>query len=511
MSSSPTAHSPLLNPTPNASISSVAVGIGLFSTTMFGALQALVLVAVIGNGYETDAFLAAYSLYYAVVIVAASVRAPFVTGLGALTSDAELKGAASALISRSVTISVALGAVLLIVAPIAGAMIAYGGGRPSQEIAVVSLLILVPAGMMQIYATSAAAILNSARRFVYSASIYAVSSFVAIVMSLIFLELLGVLGAPLGMLTGAVILAFGHWRYVRRFTIQASPRVTQLREPATRRLSIEIVANASLGLAIQLGLAVALAAVGRIGRDGLVTDYSYGYFIVLATTGFSSIALNTVILPDVVSEATARGLAGARDRIVGVAPFSFGAVVPVIAALLTFGEPFLEWIAAPLLEPADIAIVFDVAAIFSLAAIGMILLQNGSTAVISMGRWGMLGLAAVLTFGAQSAAVLIASSHSLIAVAWAQSAVVAIAAILLMTALFRDQAAAVIFGSLQPLLRLVPCAFGFVAFRIVLGSDPSVPATLGALAVSTVIYLGLAIAWVPSIRDAIGALARRPS
>lgn len=503
-----TAEEPLLNPVPNASISSVAVGIGLFSTTFFGALQALVLVAVIGNGYETDAFLAAYSLYYAVVIVAASVRAPFVTGLGALTSDSELRSSASVLISRSVTLSLALGLVLLVAAPIAGALVASGGGQSSKEIAALSLLILVPAGMMHVYATSAAAVLNSARRFVYSASIYAGSSFVAIVMSAILLELLGVLGAPLGMLAGAMILAFGHWRYIRRFSITATPRAKQLREPETRRLSVEILANASLGMAIQLGLAVALAAVGRIGQEGLVTDYSYGYFIVLATTGFSSIALNTVILPDVVSEATARGLAGARDRIVGVAPFSFGAVIPIIAALLTFGEPFLEWIAAPLLEPADIATVYDVAAIFSVAAIGMILLQNGSTAVISMGRWGLLGMAAVLTFIAQAVAVLIASTEGLTAVAWAQSSVVAVAAILLMWALFRDQAAAVIFGSLRPLLRLVPCAFGFVAFRILLGPDPSVPATLGALAVSTVIYVALAIALVPAIRGGVSALRR---
>ncbi len=500
---------PLINPHPNASISSVAVAIGLFSTTLFGALQALVLVAIIGNGLKTDAFLAAYSLYYALVIVAASVRAPFVKVLGAVNSEAAIKSGARELLGRAATLSLAIGALLLLVSPVAGALIAYGGGGQAREIAVWSLLILVPAGVFQVYATSAAAVLNSARRFVYSSTIYAVSSLVAIVISAILLDRIGVLGAPCGMLAGALILALGHWYYLAKFDISTRPQARLLRERATRKLSGEIIANASLGMAIQLGLAVALAAVAATGRAGLVTDYSYGYFVVLATTGFTSIALNTVILPDVVTEAGARGLSGARDRIVAVAPFSFGAVVPVIVALLTFGEPFLEWIAEPLLEPQDIAVVIDVASIFSIAAIGMVLLQNGSTAVISMGRWSLLATAAVLTLAGQTAAVWAASEGGTSSIAWAQSLVVAVAALLLMGALFRRQASAVIFGSLRPLLRLIPCASGFVIFRIALGSDPAVPAMLVALAVSTAIYAILSIAAVPAIRQALRGLARR--
>lgn len=500
---------PLINPQPNASISSVAVAIGLFSTTLFGALQALVLVAIIGNGLKTDAFLAAYSLYYALVIVAASVRAPFVKVLGALVAEAEIKAGARTLLARALTLSLAVGLLLLVVSPIAGALVAYGGGSEAREIAALSLLILVPAGVFQVYATSAASVLNSARRFVFSAMVYALSSLVAILVSALLLDRIGVLGAPCGMLCGALVLALGHGYYLASFGVSARPRAVLLRQRETRKLSGEVIANASLGMAIQLGLAVALAAVGASGRAGLVTDYSYGYFVVLATTGFTSIALNTVILPDVVREAGARGLAGARDRIVAVAPFSFGAVVPVIAALLTFGEPFLEWIADPLLEPQDIAVVFDVAAIFSIAAIGMVLLQNGSTAVVSMGRWNLLATAAVLTLAGQAAAVWIASSEGVTTIAWAQSLVLAVAALAMIGALFRGQAGAVIFGSLAPLLRLIPCAAGFLIFRLALGADPSVPAMLAAIIVSTVAYLMLTVAALPPIRQAFGGLIGR--
>lgn len=497
---------PLLNPNPNASISSIAVSGGLLLTTLIGALQAVVLVAVIGNGYETDAFLAAYSLYYALVIVAASVRAPFVTVLGAIGPKDSLRDESSLLISRAVALSLVIGAALLLVSPISGSLIAHGSGRPGQEIAIYTLLILVPAGVMQVYATSAAAVLNSARRFSLSAGLYGASSLVAIVVSTILLKLIGVLGAPIGLLVGACVLAGGHRFYLRRFDVHATPRVHYLREPATRKLSFDIIANSSLGMAIQLGLAVALAAVGTLGRDGLVTDYSYGYFIVLAMTGFTSIALNTVILPDVVAEASKRGLAGARERIVAVAPFSFGVVVPVIIGLLTFGEPVLNWAAAPLLEPVDIAIVYDIAVIFTIAAAGQILLQNGSTAVISMGRWNLLLLVAVLTLIAQAVAVWLATGSGINAIAWAHSSVVALAAIGLMAALFKAQAAAVILGSLKPVLQLAPCAVGFVALRLVFGSDPSVVEAIASLLASTLLYAILAVAFVPQLKQGFSAL-----
>lgn len=497
---------PLFNPNPNASLSSIAVSGGLLLTTVLGALQAVVLVAVIGNGYETDAFLAAYSLYYALVIVAASVRAPFVSALGAIGPRESLRDESALLISRAIAMSLAVGVFLLFVSPLSGMLIANGSGSAGQEIAILTLLILVPAGVMQVYATSAAAILNSARRFALSAALYGASSLVAIIASTSLLATIGVLGAPIGLLIGACVLAGGHRTYLRRFDVHPAPRVRHLREPTTRRLAFEVFANSSLGMSIQLGLAVALAAVGTLGRDGLVTDYSYGYFIVLAMAGFTSLALNTVILPDVVAEASKRGLSGARDRIVAVAPFAFGVVVPVIVGLITFGEPVLDWVAAPLLEPPDIAIVYDVAVIFTLAAVGQILLQNGSTAVISMGRWNLMWIVASLSLIAQIVAVRLAADKGINAIAWAHSSVVAVTAIVLMIGLFKAQAAAVIFGSLKPLLRLIPCALSFVALRFVFGSDPSATESIASLLVSTLVYALLVMAFVPQLRQAFVAL-----
>lgn len=500
------AHPSLINARPDASRSSVAVFLGLFSTTAFGALQAVVLVAIIGNGFKTDAFLAAYSLYYALVIVAASVRAPFVKALGAIENDDTLRIEASALISRSVTLSLAIGVLLTAASPFAGMLVAQGGGQESQNIAIYSLLILVPAGVMQMYATSTAAILNAARRFSLSALLYGIASFVAIVASVVLLELVGVLGAPLGLLIGAIVLAGGHCVYLRRFGVRSQPRLRQLREAVTRKLMADVLANASLGMSIQLALTIALAAVGSLHRAGLVTDYSYGYFIVIAMTGFTSLALNTVILPDVVAEASRRGLAGVRDRIVALAPFSFGVVVPIIAGLIAFGEPLLRWAAAPLLSPGDIATVFDIAMIFTIAAASQILLQNGATAVISMGRWNLLWVVSLASLAAQGAAVWSIANQGANAIAWAHAIVTAAAAVVLIGGLFREQAVAVLLGSLKPLLRLAPCAVGFPAFRLLLGDDSSILENIGALVGSTVLYTVLVMTFVPVLRQAFGSL-----
>jgi O-antigen/teichoic acid export membrane protein len=268
----------------------------------------------------------------------------------------------------------------------------------------------------------------------------------------------------------------------------------------------DVLANASLGMSIQLGLAIALAAVGTLGRAGLVTDYSYGYFIVIALTGFTSAALNTVILPDVVAEVSRRGLSGARDRIVAVAPFSFGVVVPIIAGLLAFGEPLLEWAAGPLLSPADIQTVFGISTIFTLAAFGQIFLHNGSTAVISMGRWRLIWTVALASLLVQAVAVWAVRTEGANAIAWAHAIATTLTALALISALFREQALRVLIDSLKPLLRLVPCAAGFLLFRLLVGGEPSSAVAIAATTLSAVIYVALAMVFVPTLRNALYSL-----
>ncbi|MGB0871969.1 MAG: lipid II flippase MurJ [Solirubrobacterales bacterium] len=476
------------------------------ATTVIGALQAVVLVAVIGSGYETDAFLAAYALYYALVIVAASVRAPFVSRLGSIDSAPELVKVSRDLLTRGLTVSIALGLLLLAVAPIAGYLVTHAGGWRSQQIAIFSLLILVPAGAMQLFATSAAAVLNSARRFEFSALLYGVSSLISIVAAFALLETIGILGAPLGMLVGALALAVGHAFYLRRFDVKATISGAVVRDAPTRRIAYEVIANSSLGMSIQLGLAVALAVVGTLGREGLVTDYSYGYFLVLAMTGFTSVALNTVILPDVVREAARHGLAGARDRIIAVAPFTLGVLVLVIAALFTFGRPLLEWAAAPLLPAEEIDVVYTVATVFSVAALGQMLLHNGSTAVISMQRWGIMMGAAAVAFGLQCIAVIAVSGTDVSTIAWAHSLALLASAVVLFSALFKGQAPIVLLQSLKPVLRLAPCAVAFPVCLLLLGSDPTPAVAIAGLVGSTLVYILLAAALNPQLRTGFSAL-----
>ena len=142
---------------------------------------------------------------------------------------------------------------------------------------------------MQLQAASASATLTAGRRFLFSATLYVVSGVVALACSAVLLEAIGILGGAFGLLAGAVVLGAGHALYLRRFGIRLRLQPRWLRERELWRLALALLAGASIGMALQINLAISLAAISS--HAGAITAYSYAYFMATVILTISSLPL----------------------------------------------------------------------------------------------------------------------------------------------------------------------------------------------------------------------------
>ena len=106
---------------------------------------------------------------------------------------------------------------LALISTPAGQLLTLGLPADARWIAVSTLLVLTPAAFLQIDASAQAAVLVGARRFSVSAFLYVASGAIALGFSAALLDPLGVLGAAVGLLIGALSLAGGHSAYLRSF------------------------------------------------------------------------------------------------------------------------------------------------------------------------------------------------------------------------------------------------------------------------------------------------------
>ena len=105
--------------------------------------------------------------------------------------------------------------------------------------------------------------LTAARRFAASSLLYVLAGAVALGCSAALISLIGVLGAALGLLVGAVLVLAGHILYLGRFGVRFRPRLSGLRDRAQRDLALLLVVGAAVAIAYRIGLAISLAAVSE--------------------------------------------------------------------------------------------------------------------------------------------------------------------------------------------------------------------------------------------------------
>jgi peptidoglycan biosynthesis protein MviN/MurJ (putative lipid II flippase) len=499
---------PLLLSETSLSHSSVIVSASLLLAALMGAGQALLVVFIVGEGNDTDAFLAGYSIYFVFAGFGASMRASVVPLLGHAETDEGFRARVADVLSRIRLIGLVALGVLLLVSPVAGQVLTHGLPADDRWTAVLTVLILSPAAYMQLQAASASAALTAGRRFLYSATLYVVSGVVALACSAVLLEAIGILGGAFGLLAGAVVLGAGHALYLRSFGIRLRPRARWLRERELWRLALALLAGASIGIALQVNLAISLATISS--HAGAITAYSYAYFMATVILTISSLPLGLVTLPDLVSRLAREGKVAAEQHFMRVAPYALAVVAPLVFAYAADGRPLLDAIFADSLSNSTIDLLFDIGLWLCAMIVPAALMVLAAMVSLALGRWRQYLLTALGGIAVHAAIVIPVSTLGPREVAAGHFASAVVMCALVMRTAYGPRAAAVAFGALRRAAPAFAFATVLLLLRLPLGSDPGWAAALGSALAGALVYCALALRFWPSVSTAFVDLVRRP-
>lgn len=498
---------PLISPQTSVPRSSAIVSVSLLATALLGAGQALLLALIVGEGSRTDAFFAAYSVYLVAALLGASLRNSVVPLFGSVDEEASYRERATEVLSRILLIGIVLLVLLVVLSPLVGHLMTLGLPSDARWTAVAALLILAPAAYCQLHSAALSAALGAARRFSFSAALYAIAGAVALVFSALLLELIGVLGAAIGLLAGALVLAGGHSFYVARFGMQPVPRLRWLRDRPERELLTFLVAGAALGLALQIDLALALAVLSE--DAGAITAYSYAFFAIWTMLAVSSTPLSLVTMPDLVGRVAARGASAAEEQLERVAPYAFAVLAPLLMAFATFGKPLLEGLFSNSLSDDTIALVFELGLVLEAMAVPTALLFLVAAVTLALGLANRFLPVAAVSVAVQALLVISLSTFGPHAVAAGHATTCVITAGLLLALTYGPRWPAIAGRALADSAPAIALAGVYPLARLPLGDDPGLALACAGLVIATIAYAALAHFLWPSVSSAFVGLVRR--
>lgn len=483
---------------PSMSRDAMLVGVGLLATTIFGALQALVLVLIADVGEQTDGFLAAYTVYSGIAIVGISMRRSLVPLL--LDGTARFPERACELLSRVALLGLAAGVLIVVLALPISVLLTHGLSTTARDTAFTTLLVLAPAGALQILSGAASAALSAMRRLPFSVGLYAGSSLIAVATSALLLVAFGIIGAAIGVAAGALCTAAGHVTYLRRSGVRLRMRPAWACDREQRRLVLTQLSAGVLGASQQLTLAVALSAVAI--NPGDVTTYSFAYLLVMVLLNVTSAAVSLVAVPSLVEAVAARGRRALEDQFLRLAPYVFAVLVPLLATLALFGRPFVDLVFGAVMSDGHAAQIFHLTTILALAGIpasvfvlciSLILAVRENTKAATTAIASVLIHVVVLSAVAQEGPTVVAFGHV---------GAASVSALLISFAVFGRSTPRVV---ARLACRIAP-AFGlgmvFPIAAVALGTTaPSLAQAGVAIVVAVVTYAALAaLVWKPVAR-----------
>jgi len=478
------------------------VALSFLVGTALSGLLGLLIGVVLGEGSDTDAFLAAYSVYLVFLLFGANLRVALLPLVGSGADEMRLRTRGEDALARITSTGLGLAVLLLCGAPLAGWLLTAGAQGGGFEVAAGTLAILAPAAFCQLLGAAQSATLAAGQRFTVSAALYVASSATTVALASILMLVLGALGAAVGVLGGALVLAFGHVFYLGRFGLAARPRLRLLRERASYRLAASALGGAALPLAFQVNLSIALAVV--TGAVGVVTAYTYGYFLPVLLTSLAGASIGFVSMPKLVADLERHGTAAAEDYVRVLAPLGAFLYLPLAAACAALGRPVLDAVLEGPLAPATIDLLWDILRIFLVMGIAWVLATPASTAALSMRRYRSLALIALCALPTQLVAVSIAASQGPRAAATAH----AVIGVLMVIAVFVD-----VFGrnaarlGATVIARSSPAAMLALVFPALAAVTPDGwIAHLAAAIVGLAAYLGLAFVLWSDVRHRLLAL-----
>jgi O-antigen/teichoic acid export membrane protein len=476
--------------------SSVVVSASFVLTNALGALLAVLIVLVAGEGPETDGFLAAYSAYLTFVLFGSTLRAALVPLLGATGDEPAFRREAADTVARLVAAAGLLSVVFAVLAPVLGRALVPAAPSDAQVAASVSIAILAMAAWAQIWSAALSAVLSASRRFVSSAGLYTASSAITVVLAGGLMLVLGVVGAAVALLASAVALLIGHLVYLRRFGFAVAPAWRAVVRTDTWALVARALAGASVPVALQINLSIALAAVSHV--SGAVTGYSYAYFVAVGISGVTSATIGLTTMPQLVQALHDRGRAAADEYLEAIAPFSVFLFVPAAAAYACFGRPLLDALLSGALSRPTIDLLWDASRIFLLMALTWAALAPLTAMALSLRLFGGLAIISGAIVLLQLALMLVIGGGDPLTIAVAHAATGTLLVVFVLVLVSGRRAGAAGLRALRGSLPAFPLALIFPALMVA-GLDASVAGAVAGVLLGGAVYLALAVKVWPSV------------
>lgn len=477
--------------------SSVVLSGSFLVSSLLGGLLAVLIALIVGEGADTDAFLAAYSVYLVFTLFGSTLRVALVPLLGPTSDEQAFTRAARERVKRLLAAAAVLALTILVLSPLLGRVLVPGAGSDAQLTAGVSVGILAIAAFFQVWAAALSAVLGAARRFMWSALLYIGSSAANVALAAVLMAVIGIEGAALGLLGGALLLVAGHVLYMRRFGFRAWPHPRSALESSTWRLAGLAAAGASIPIGFQVNLTISLAAVSD--QTGAVTAYTYAYFLTVLATSITAATIGLVTMPGLVSALHERGRSAAREYMQATSPIAVFLYVPLAVAFAVFGKPFLDAVLEGALTPGTIDLLWDAARIFLLMGLAWVLLAPLTTLALALELYGTMALLTLCMIPVHAALVLPASSEGPLATVAAHAVSGTLLVVALLVIIFRREAAAAAARTIVASLPAAGLALSFVVLGLLgLGDGGVLKAAAGVL-LAAALYVALAAALWPSV------------
>ena len=498
----------LVLPEASTARSSVAVAASFLVSSLLGGLLALLIAVILGEGPDTDAFLAAYSVYLVFTLFGSTLRVALVPLFGSTADSGAFRARAIDSLARLFAVAAAGTLVVAALSPLIGPLLVPGAPGDAHDTARASLAILSVASLCQIAAAGMSATLNASRRFVASAALFVMGTAATLVLATGLMAVLDHVGAAIGVLGGSVALLAGHVAYLRRFRFAALPSFPSLADGETWRLTARAASGAAVPIALQLNLTIALAAVS--GTVGAVTAYSYSYFLAVLISSVTAATIGLVTMPTLVADLERRGREASDDYLDTAGPFSVLTYVPLAASYAVFGKPILDALLEGPLSPGTVEVLWDASRLFLLMGLAWAILAPLTTLALSLGLYRGLALVAAAMVPLQAALVIPASSVGPVTAAAAHAVAGVVLVVLVLVLVFRRRAATALLRAVRAGAPAAAFGLVFPALGLLGLADGSALVAAAGLTAGLGLYALLAYGLWPSVgRRAVELLLAR--
>ena len=480
----------------SAAHSSVVVAVSFLLSNLLGGVLALLIALIIGEGPETDGFLAAYSVYLTLILFGSTLRIALVPLLGSLSVEADFRRRAQDRLQRLLTVAAVAVVVVIVSAPLLGRALVPNASHDAQTTASASLALLALGAYCQIWAAALSAVAGAVRRFTVSALLYVASSIVAVVLGGALMETIGIYGAAIGVVLSAAVLLGGHFVYLRRFGFVALPSWGRLRERASWTLTLTALAGAAIPFALQIDLTISLAAVSS--ETGAVTAYTYAYFLTVVLTGVTASSLNLVTMPDLLVALEEHGRRAGRDYLRAVTPFGVFLYLPVAVGYASLGRPVVEAVLGGRLGADTVDLFWDLSRIFLVMGLVWTVVVAGTTIALSQRRYRQLAIVGATMLVLQAALVVAVASEGAIAVGIVHACIGSLLLFVPLVLVFGRRAGVETAGAVRLSLPAAGLVLIFPAAGV-LGVGDTVAAALALLVVGAALYVALGALLWPSV------------